>query len=1012
MTTTPTIAYIQPTQEENQQQENLKATKPQNDAWNSMNWTNQQANYFYKQDAAWQKLLTDAWFKAPTIQTKIATLIPNATKVTPSVPSTITPSTDTTISTNNNTPPVITPTITPQLWTTPLTQVDITKFNPSTVKFGTDFTWDVNERNKQLASYYSQKGITDKTAIYNDLNNQQWFKNASEADKQNTARLLAQAATDNKSSVWTNWNDEATSQAAAYAAFIKDMGIVDATMANQLKLTLQNTITAWAQAQASADQYSNFNDIYNTNQIAVKEFANLRKSIVDAWWDGSQPVTDAEINQIAQKTWLSADNVKASLNGTIWQQLTPISWKEWTTTSHDRFVEDQNTTLTRAQEDLTTQLSKITEWINWQIEDVRKAAIRNIQQTSVAWALSGANQSNGFTQWLQNLQDDANKTVSRLNTQLWEAQAADLKDRGRLLDDFNKNVTRAKTDYDNAMTTIKTNAWVWVINIQNQYALGSDQMTLALQEFKQSVDLSRGQVLSNYMTNFKAAIDNTYENTNQLLQVQQKQADVQRTQQDNLFVNNGAALLSTTIPQLQEQVKNWTITQWTYTNAVNYMTSLATSTLTNMWNPTSADIQQVSDAIKNWASPQEAITKLTSANPDRFKNMTFAQAEANLQNTQAYANLRNYQAGNSTDNAANVVYSATSIADGTQLWTTRGQCVAFVNDILETNWLPAFSHDADQSLKNKISKINSQTPAIGDVLVRTSPLNPANGDVVFVTWIAADGTISYKWSNKTWAWEVYSGTINKNDASIQGYYDPTKAPSTYQQLSADKKLAVDDAYSQIYGKKSKINPEFQNNIAVQVAKWDTLAQIVSSTQGTAMSSTQMTEDYSSNKKWSTGAWLSSVDTAMKHMTEYKEAIKTYNSSWLPALNKLAIKLGYQAGTSAQQVLWQITNTLANEMSNVYWDNTDAWVESRRANIPKESSVSVANSWLDTAHNLIEARIDSANSKRRDTMGNDYATCTRLAKKYWFILTKWDEVAWTNDWSGSVDNSAASQWHSR
>jgi hypothetical protein len=54
------------------------------------------------------------------------------------------------------------------------------------------------------------------------------------------------------------------------------------------------------------------------------------------------------------------------------------------------------------------------------------------------------------------MQTEGNKLVDRLQTQIQQAEAADIKVRGRLLEDFNRNLDRAKFDLDKQMDDLKT----------------------------------------------------------------------------------------------------------------------------------------------------------------------------------------------------------------------------------------------------------------------------------------------------------------------------------------------------------------------------------------------------------------------------------------------------------------------------------------------------------------------------------------------------------------------------
>ena len=735
---------------------------------------------------------------------------------------------------------------------------------------------------------------------------------------------------------------------------MKQSSFQSASIADQ-----QNTINSIAARMGITKEATTKEDQLNAEQQALFDSYKVEQDkLITEWdkqdfvkrmdhllWENIRNLTDAEVAQLAAQSGLTPEEWRKVADE--WSQARQKVYEPYQYKQED-LTKDKD----RAIQDANTQLERTTQSINNSIDDVTTQMQRDVAGAEKVGALKWYVQSSGYMQGIGNIKSDANKLVGRLQTQLANAQTDTAQYISRVWEDFTTNMTRVKTAFTDDLLNLRmagtneVNALLW------KYSTSDDILTNELERLNNEYGIKSQELYGKFLENFKGITDAAMYEAEKIQQFQTKQKELENLTLWNLYENNGMALRNMTDADIENLYKNGYI---------------------------SADQVNVLKSARAWAIE------------DYNMNLAYKQSQTALNVSKA---------SNVSTPTGNPATSAQTVADWTVL--ERWQCVQFVNDILEQNGYAAFSHDADQSLANKISKSNSKTPSVWSVLIRqtNTPDWQKYWDVVIITWVDWN-TISFKWSNQNWDNTVYSGTIQTNDPSIKWYYDPNKAPDSYSQLSASQKTQADTIYSSIYGKKSSPKREYQNSIAAQLLWGKTASQIIQDTSGQQKAATDMTADYASAKKWSTWSSIVAIDTTMWHMEEYQKAIAEYNKWWMPALNKLVQQRWYQAWTNAKTVLSQITTALSNELRNVYGWVSEWEVKQWSENIPVWASASQAKAWLDTAHKLISSRLVSMNNKWKDQFWEDYTSLVRLSDKYWFDL--WWKTNITNSTTKTNNN---------
>ena len=456
------------------------------------------------------------------------------------------------------------------------------------------------------------------------------------------------------------------------------------------------------------------------SQDVVKRMDNLL-------WQEIRNLTDVEIRQIALDTGIAPEQVKA----------TSEEWAKARQRMADPFQQkeqDLETENLRNVEDAKIQLQRTEQKINDSVADITTNMERDLAWWEKVGALKWYVQSSGYMQGLNNIKTDAQKLVWRLNTQLQEANTDTAKYINRTNTDFATNMDRIQKSFTDDLLNLRMAGTNEVNSLLTKYSPSEKLMTKELDRLTNEYWLKSMALYKAFQENFKWITDTAMYESEKIQQFQIKQRELENMTLSQLYANDWMALMNMTDTQIQSLADQGYINQ----------SQVATLKSAREWAKQQFNLKQTAsniDVAKLWLEQKKINAELWIVDTTQF--------------------------------AQNVA----SLPD----WIPWWQCVKFVNDWLEWLWLWRVFGTAtmdEQTLENKISHKNSDVPTPWSVIIRTSPTQPKAWDIAFVTSVNPDWTITLKWSNAKWEEKTYTQTINANDKSIKGYFDPKLATKT------------------------------------------------------------------------------------------------------------------------------------------------------------------------------------------------------------------------------------------
>jgi hypothetical protein len=687
---------------------------------------------------------------------------------------------------------------------TDFSQTNPSAINPSGFKYGQDaITGWVNQqdRNLQLWSYYAGIGAKSYQDIYNDLSKIQSYASMDEAAKQRTAQDIYQK-------MWQYQAQQETPEDKMLANLKKELNIANLRGEWDISEFLR---TAYANQQTidkGREKFTNRDEIQRKVQWVIDAIA--RNKMLQAG-KGIQPwtaPTESDIQAAMDATGATREEIMkiAAGQGYEWLQRDPKYSKENLTLNFDRSVDDATLQKQRDLEDMTTQLNNTKQNLNRQIQDIVEQVQQNTAAAEKIWALKWFNRSSGYLDWIIAMQTEGNKLVDRLQTQIQQAEAADIKVRGRLLEDFNRNLDRAKFDLDKQMDDLKTKTAVELWSMQSKYSLGSPQMDVAISDLmEQSLNYSN----TAYMNYTNAMRNNIAAKQDELNLIEA---------QDNQFLkkisnfttaitaNNWAALMNMTTTQLAKyQEQGMSADQ-----VKNFRDAMVNKTLASFSNLNLKDIENVKKLIDSGKTPQEVITWLQAqgknyigtstagtandwkpdANNPWYFYRTGSDGQLEYTNNPTMETTTQWWVEYTPVDQSTLNNSVMEVLTQKKDWTSWGQCGSFVNDYLESMWLWRMFVDPIDSKK---AVMNSTKPKVWSIVVMNSPTKPQYGHVAIVTKVNNDWTIEIKNSNWSWDGKVSTNTIKA--ANVLWYFDPTKAwAQSTQKQDTEVQLTSSDYY--------------------------------------------------------------------------------------------------------------------------------------------------------------------------------------------------------------------------
>lgn len=778
--------------------------------------------------------------------------------------------------------------------------------------------------------------------------------------------------------------------------------------------------SAFMKAGAIEDRYTNFNEVNDKIQSTLEAAGKHRAENLYTWMP-----TDQQIWEIAQSLWQDFATTKKIMEWRGYEDL-EMQWefKEKSERPYERMFEDLELNRSRTLADIETKHVRTQTALNEQVDDVKTQMERTLAVWEKAGALSWAIRSSGYVQWLDNIRQDAIKNMDRLKVRKdWDTEDTAM-NKGRVIEDFNINMTRAKQDLETTLNEIKTTNGAALWQYLNEYAPSSSELTRKLNELEDKFAIKSQQAFQLYTQNLRGITDTMTYDTEKALQIEWMKQQLQQTNVNNLLANNGMALAWINYWDLSTMLKNWDISPTDYTAMAGYMKTLGISQLQSMGIPTPQDFELYNQMLEQWMTPQQAIQAVIGSAPSRFSQST---TDANIWKT---VNTDNwvFQYNPQTQrydipvwkNQVSIEQYASSIPDYTpanqsdiqkwqvflyekKVWSYGWQCGSFVNDYLQRMWLDRLFMDPIDAKK---AVKNSDIPTVWWIAIIDWSNNPNATQAQQKYWHVAiiksinnDWTLTLKDSNHGWDEKVHERNIDQR--KVSGYFDPTQwKTSIYTPIedtiwwAAFKWLSEDD---QTF---VKALTNYQVDLPWRASK--NYTQIMAA--ATELDPTFNAYEYANRKSFANDwnkkriAWgnLSKVATAVQHLWELEHIM-----SQMKWQSELQIK--NEVMNRAKEKLWmpnitsfkQAEAAVVSELAWAYkWNASPS--EADREEFAKSVWVKMSpkqmDAWINWAARLLFWKINTE------------------ALAYSDVMWKRPDSIFTQDWFDFLENKWLDVWY--
>lgn len=330
-------------------------------------------------------------------------------------------------------------------------------------------------------------------------------------------------------------------------------------------------------------------------------------------------LTDAQIQSIAGQFGVSPEEVKnPSLIGQR-LQLSDQGKMSYGVTQEEWNAQDRQTQYERQIQDAQRQLEITGRNINNQIADVEKQAQRTLGFMEAAGAWSGANRSTAYTQGMQNVRNDANETISRLNQMWQDVQNADIESRARLTQDFNNAVSRAKQQMDFQLDNAKQSAMTQMLYLEDKYGLSSTELTTKIKGINDMLSQNSLDAYTKYQTSMLNASKIANENISLYQKMQEAQQKSYNARYEEYTAGNGAMLKSTTYGNIENDIKSGKLSPMQWDQLKNAITTSIQASIESSagGKPLNENaINSIKQLLRNGATPSEALSRFLSSNPE------------------------------------------------------------------------------------------------------------------------------------------------------------------------------------------------------------------------------------------------------------------------------------------------------------------------------------------------------------------------------------------------------------
>ena len=279
-------------------------------------------------------------------------------------------------------------------------------------------------------------------------------------------------------------------------------------------------------------------------------------------------------------------------------------------TTAEQNITDAQKNFDRTKEDLALKAQTTAQQYKQQIDDARAQLQKNIEFMKAQGAWSGANKSSGYAQGIQNVADDGQKTIAKIQDLANIANTANATDISRLTEDFNTGFTRAKTSLDDQIKEVNQKAGLELAGLTEQYGLGNKTLTTALDKIMEDMDSKTAEAQSKYIANLKAIQGITSTNIENFTKLQELNDKAANKRTDELLANNGAILQNTSLTTLSDSVKNGEISPQKYSDLKSYMLSGIQTALGKLGTLTTEDTHTIEHLLETGSTPAQVIAKM------------------------------------------------------------------------------------------------------------------------------------------------------------------------------------------------------------------------------------------------------------------------------------------------------------------------------------------------------------------------------------------------------------------
>lgn len=660
---------------------------------------------------------------------------------------------------------------------------------------------------------------TGRTEINTDISNWKWFN-------PNGKSLWEEVKTEIQQTTGIAEIDTAISDLRNQ----KDQSISD---------TIKNyNINKWL-FEEKKNLFTNYDDVNSSFEGVLWDLETIQKG-------GLNP-TEQDYQNIANKYGVTIEEVMNPT--TILDKLTLSDEGKVETgvTDFEKNITNLTTNFENQKSDLNRNLEIQKQNTANQIDDTQEQLNRTTQSMVKSWVWSGANRSSGYQQGIENIKQDSQKTMTRMQQALNNIEGATATNIERLTATYNDSVDNAKNQLDNQLEQVKYNLWLDLNWLEDKYWAGTKELQNALKAINEEFWTQSMEVFSQYVTNMKSIQDLT----NSELENEITRDNLLRTQADRryneLVANNGALLINSTVDNLMEEYAQGNITLQRFQDLQNVMTNGITNVLSQVGNIDSADMVQIKEKLASWLTPTEVIWEMSQL--EKFKDVedSTTQDWSKFDDNRLY-NERTGEFKNVTtwETTSEDISDVDSVVDFSQ--NKRGreelQCGELVNDyIYKSTWVdPTGAGRMQDTLESKVDALTSiwvsDTPIAGWVFVS----NPLWNDIWhtgIVQKVNPDGSIEVleanAWGSDKWEVPVLKKYSAEDIQNMSFSVNPN-------QEAIDKKEAEDE----------------------QFFKTDSISQF---------------SNYLSNGKiWNSATEIETIENEFGSIEEFKRQAENYNNS--------------------------------------------------------------------------------------------------------------------------------------